>query len=354
MTLNKWVDYTQSNLFFNQDGFFELPYLSNSPQLMVESLANIPIVLHKTKEQAIYTDNSLSMGVMRYLEIEEGFWLVGTDIQFKQNIISKAFYDSNEPNDYYFLSFSIFENLYPTNDTLTEMSALSSTNCTFYKPKTEVATYFYKDSKGKFFNLVFTKKWVENNLRFKTLAEEKSMLHLLNGDTGFINWLDIIPDAYNLSNELWQNLENGKREHFETMALKNQTTKIITDFFKSLFEAKTIKNYLPLNNADYANVARAEKTILQNLNNPFLGVENIAKEVNLSPTKLKMIFKSVYGFSMLQYHKEKNMLLAFQLVKNAELQIKNIAHTTGFESSSKFTAAFKKRFGMLPSDARNP
>jgi AraC-like DNA-binding protein len=155
-----------------------------------------------------------------------------------------------------------------------------------------------------------------------------------------------------LSNELWQNLENGKREHFETMALKNQTTKIITDFFKSLFEAKTIKNYLPLNNADYANVARAEKTILQNLNNPFLGVENIAKEVNLSPTKLKMIFKSVYGFSMLQYHKEKNMLLAFQLVKNAELQIKNIAHATGFESSSKFTAAFKKRFGVLPSDAR--
>ena len=49
---------------------------------------------------------------------------------------------------------------------------------------------------------------------------------------------------------------------------------------------------------------------------------------------------------------EKNMLLALQLIKNSTIQIKNIALATGFDSSSKFTAAFKKRFGLLPSDSR--
>ena len=47
---------------------------------------------------------------------------------------------------------------------------------------------------------------------------------------------------------------------------------------------------------------------------PFVGVEFIARAVNLSPTKLKMIFKNVFGFSMLQYHKEKNMLIRLLLI----------------------------------------
>ncbi|MBC7866439.1 MAG: helix-turn-helix transcriptional regulator [Gloeobacteraceae cyanobacterium ES-bin-316] len=66
-----------------------------------------------------------------------------------------------------------------------------------------------------------------------------------------------------------------------------------------------------------------------------------------------MIFKSVFGFSMLQYHKEKNILLALQLIQNSNVQIKNIATLTGYTSSSKFTASFKKRFGVLPTEARD-
>ena len=80
-----------------------------------------------------------------------------------------------------------------------------------------------------------------------------------------------------------------------------------------------------------------------------MGIDFIARAVNLSPTKLKMIFKTFFGFSMLQYHKEKNMLLALQLIKNSTMQIRNIALVTGYESASNFTAAFKKRFGFLPS-----
>ena len=36
-----------------------------------------------------------------------------------------------------------------------------------------------------------------------------------------------------------------------------------------------------------------QKMILQNLASPFIGIEKIANEVNLSPTKLKSNFKSV-------------------------------------------------------------
>jgi transcriptional regulator GlxA family with amidase domain len=46
------------------------------------------------------------------------------------------------------------------------------------------------------------------------------------------------------------------------------------------------------------------------------------------------------------------MLLAMQLVTRSVMQMKGIALVTGFESSSKFTAAFKKRFDTFPSSFR--
>ena len=63
-------------------------------------------------------------------------------------------------------------------------------------------------------------------------------------------------------------------------------------------------------------------------------------------------FKSVYGTSMLQYQKEKKLLLAMQMVQNTDMQMKNIAFAIGYTNQSKFAANFKKRFDKLPSEVR--
>ncbi|HSN62348.1 MAG TPA: AraC family transcriptional regulator, partial [Ferruginibacter sp.] len=315
---------------------------------MVESILKMPISKHIKSEQAVYTDNSFTKGVMRYRKIEEGLWLLASELEVKKNIISKALYDTDTKSDFYFLSFAVFEYQFPIDGSMTEMATLLSTTCTFYKPKTEVTTFFYEGTRGRFFNLVFNKQWAEHNLSFTTSAEKKEINEYLNNHSGFINWLDIVPDAPAQSKEIWEKLEKEKDGNFDTAYLKIKLQEIISGFFKHAFEDKRIKNHTALHNPDYANVAAAEKIILNNLTVPFLGVNNIAKAVNLSPTKLKIIFKSVFGFSMLQYHKEKNMLLAMQLIKNSTIQIKNIAGVTGYLSSSKFSATFKKRFGILP------
>jgi len=353
MSLNKWSAYLKTNLFTSHDGFFELPYLSNNPKLMVGSLLVMPDSRHHKQEQAIYSDNPFTKAVMRYRKVEEGLWLLATELDAKKNIISKALYKDDTKSDYYFLSFAVFEYQFPIDGSFTEMATLLSTTCTFYKPKTEVSTFFYEGTKGRFFNLVFNKQWAEKNLSFTSSVEKKEINEYLNNHSGFINWLDIVPNAPALSKEIWQNLEKEIEGRFNTDLLKIQMQQIIAGFFKHAFEDKRIKNHTALHNPDYANVAAAEKIILNNLTVPFLGVNNIAKAVNLSPTKLKIIFKSVFGFSMLQYHKEKNMLLAMQLIKNSSVQIKNIAALTGYLSSSKFSATFKKRFGILPTEIRN-
>jgi AraC-like DNA-binding protein len=352
--VKEWNKLIQKYLFFYRDGFFELPYLSNSPKIMVDSLIKNPVILHKPLEQAIYTNNPFCKGVMHYREIEEGLWILATNIDIKQNVIAKTLYDDAEVSDYYFLSFSVFEYQFPSGNTSADTATLLSKCWTFYKPKTEVSTYFYKGTTGKFCNFIFNKKWAENNLSSQILSRGNELQDFLNTDTAFLTWLDVVPDTDETSKEIWRILEKNNNDSSDTINLKIEIHTIITAFFKTTLEDTRIQKYKPLNNIDYSNVAKAEKIILHHLTSPFVGVENIALEVNMSPTKLKSIFKSVFGSSMLQYHKEKNMLLAMQLIQNSDLPIKNIAVATGYESASKFTAAFKNRFNILPSEVLRP
>lgn len=320
---------------------------------MVESVAEIPVSDHQKQEQAIYTDTEFTKGSMRYRKIEDGLWLLGSSLEIRKNIISKAVYDSGTKSDYYFLSFAVFEYKFPVDERHTKFAALLSTTCTFYKPQTEVTSFFYEGTKGRFFNIVFNKEWVERNLVFDSPQQEKEVSEYLDNESGFINWLDIVQDAPALSDDLWNKMDGKDGNKVDTALLKEQLQHIISDFFKHAYTDKRIKNHVALHNPDYANVAAAERMILSNLTEPFIGVETIARAVNLSATKLKTIFKSVFGFSMLQYQKEKNMLLAMQLLKCSNMQVKSIAAITGYTSSSKFTASFKKRFQLLPSDVRD-
>jgi AraC-like DNA-binding protein len=353
MALSRWSKLLQKYLFYYKDGFFELPYLSNSPKIMVDSLIKNPVNKHNPTVKSISSNNPFCKAIIRYRELEEGFWVLAYDIDIKQNIIAKTIYDDNLESDYYFLTFSTFDYEFSLKDNSSKKEILLSTCWTFYKPKTNVSSYFYEGTSGKFYNIVFNKKWAEKNLALDTIPNAGELQKFLDLETGFLTWLDIVPEAHRISKEIFNILTLEKDGIFNTKDLRTSILALVTSFFKTAFKETRIQNHSTLGSLDYANASRAEKMILHNLSVPFIGIEAIAADVNLSPTKLKVIFKSVFGMSMLQYHKEKNLLLAEQLVKNSDIQIKNIAITTGFESASKFSASFKKRFGKLPSELRN-
>lgn len=347
MTTHDWAKHIQKFLFLLKDDFFELPYLSNSPQVMLDSLIKIPIIKHNASKQLISSDNTFWKGKMRYRKLEKGFWILETNISFKENVLAKATYTKDHLKDYYILSFSVFEYKFPFKDA--ENITLLSTCWTFYKPETEVATYFYKGTEGKFFNIAINKKWVNENIKPNKFCGKGVLENFFNTQKGFYTWLDIAPKAHLLSKKISKILDDEDQIHANTPELRKNGMKLITEFFNHSFSDSRIPDNISLSNLDYYNVAKAEKMILHNLQAPFLGIDKIAYEVNTSSTKLKSNFKTVFGFSMLQYHKEKNMLLAQQLLQNSEVEVQLIAAITGYESASKFAAAFKKRFGELPS-----
>ena len=81
-------------------------------------------------------------------------------------------------------------------------------------------------------------------------------------------------------------------------------------------------------------------------------IEELSKKYLVNPTTLKTAFKSIYGTSIAAHIKEHRMEQAAKMLKETDKSIAEIARTVGYDSQSKFTAAFKTYFKVLPKEYR--
>ncbi len=80
--------------------------------------------------------------------------------------------------------------------------------------------------------------------------------------------------------------------------------------------------------------------------------EELCSLAEMSESKLRISFKSLYGTTLYAYTREAVMKRAMQMLANDELSIKNIATRCGYKNPAKFTSAFKDVHGITPSDFR--
>ena len=83
-----------------------------------------------------------------------------------------------------------------------------------------------------------------------------------------------------------------------------------------------------------------------------LTIEELSKQYLINPTTLKAVFKAVYGTSLAAHIKKHRMEHAAQMLRKSDMSIAEIAAAVGYESQSKFTAAFKNQFAVPPREFR--
>ena len=81
-------------------------------------------------------------------------------------------------------------------------------------------------------------------------------------------------------------------------------------------------------------------------------IEELSKQYLINPTTLKAVFKAAYGTSLAAHIKEHRMEQAAKMLRETNMSIAAIAQAVGYDSQSKFTAAFKGAFQVLPRDYR--
>ncbi|MCT4543196.1 MAG: AraC family transcriptional regulator [Vallitalea sp.] len=82
-------------------------------------------------------------------------------------------------------------------------------------------------------------------------------------------------------------------------------------------------------------------------------LEQLSKEFNISLTGMKNCFKAIYGDSIFAYLRKYRIDRATMFLRTTDLNIATIANEVGYNSPSKFAAAFKKEIGITPLEYRN-
>lgn len=82
----------------------------------------------------------------------------------------------------------------------------------------------------------------------------------------------------------------------------------------------------------------------------FPSLESLAHEVFMSTSKLKNLFKQVYGHTLYDYYNKSRLQRARDLLITGQCSIKQAGSEIGFSNLSHFAKAFRKEFGILPRD----
>ncbi len=346
LRINKWLIDLKKYLVFYSNGYYTVPYLSNSPDIMIDSLKRMPFTKHDVSEKVIHTHNIFTKGALYYREIADGLWVIVTDIAFLKAVATKALYD-NEPCDYYFLTHFRYNAKVGINTVNNIM--LPKFGWSLYRPGSEISGYFNAGDAGVFVNIIFTKAWASQNIALDHLQAANNLKDFFVTQKSYIVWDDIVPNAATMTNTLLASLQQNTNENTNHLALTMQCLAFMLGFLESA-SIERLNVVTKIKEADSRHLSTAEKIIVNNLTTVFPGIDAIAQQVHMSPTKLKTLFKTVYGKPLLQYYQEKQMLLALELLRIEKRSVKDVAAILGYNNTSNFTLAFKKYHQFLPSD----
>lgn len=98
-------------------------------------------------------------------------------------------------------------------------------------------------------------------------------------------------------------------------------------------------------------VKQIKKQLTENLKQRFT-IEELGRQYCISPTSLKSNFKGVYGISIAAYMKNYRIQQSMVLLCQTQKSIAEIAMEIGYESQSKFGAAFKGTIRTTPLEYR--
>ena len=78
----------------------------------------------------------------------------------------------------------------------------------------------------------------------------------------------------------------------------------------------------------------------------------LAAHMGVSPTKLKQVYRRVYGTSLFAHIRREKMLFAAYKLATTNAKVIDIAGACGYDNASKFTAAFRSVLSCTPTEYR--
>jgi len=135
-------------------------------------------------------------------------------------------------------------------------------------------------------------------------------------------------------------------EAFELFFLRVKAEELVCRLLMEL-EKRDEKHLYALNSHDIQTIYKVKEQILEHLETPPV-IRGLAVCAGMSPTKLKYLFKQIFGNSIFSYYQTFRMKEAAFLLKEEKLSVSDVGYRLGFTNLSHFSRVFKEHTGMKP------
>ena len=141
-------------------------------------------------------------------------------------------------------------------------------------------------------------------------------------------------------------------KNYSPLMIKTYLYQIIVMTYRNFFD-NWEKEYAPQNNCDETKKVAYEviNYIDTNLSR-IVGLNVIADELGYSYSHLSHVFSKEIGLSINEYYTRKRFKKAIEWLKGSDDSITNIAEMLNYQTIHTFSKAFRKRFGISPSEYR--
>ncbi|SEW29311.1 AraC-type DNA-binding protein [Chitinophaga sp. YR573] len=153
----------------------------------------------------------------------------------------------------------------------------------------------------------------------------------------------IYPSLQNIVDEI---MSDPVDKTFELFFLRVKAEELICRLLMEL-EKRDEKHLYALNIHDIQTIYRIKEQMLEHLETPPV-IKELAVYASMSPSKLKRLFKQIFGNSIFSYYQEFRMKEASRLLKEEKLSVSDVGYQLGFANLSHFSRVFKEHIGMKP------
>lgn len=297
-------------------------------------------------EKGSYYDNQYHRSQVFYEKIETDFWLfvhesaekvdtcyVMPTKTSKTRYFSINYYQSKAP-----FSYQISGNVISVNDVII-----------FSSPESTYKIFVKRGATVKCHRLIFSEKYIRQFLDITSSNIASNDVNIIIG-TGRGAFARPIHDIEKiLIDKLYFQLKHNRGSFNYGLSITANAFNITDSFFR--ISAKQIPGYRVGQDHDLMN--RILQYLEENVRSKFPGIDSLASDFYVSPTKLKDDFKKTFDTTPLIYFRKLQMSYAQERMLINNTTVKELAFELGFKKVSTFSLWFKRYIGMNPNELRN-
>lgn len=290
------------------------------------------------ENNSLILSGSVDEGSVRLYPLEEGLIMILTEVKSNTGIPRLMQY---VPPDYLFMKLYLPDyHLDTAVKSGFEHYQITSPGVLLYNSHLELRSLFKIRQRFKIVAFAIHADWLKQNFQADSIFSQKRLFEL-----PLFRFKNVTP-------AILQSALNLFVLKTDVGPFNLRMKAIAYDMLSQLFSAFEIKKDSNLSafkyQSDIEAIFRIREQLLaiEDVNYPTIDV--LAKQAAMSPSKLKALFRTVFGMPVFEFYQQHRLAYARHLIEARKLTIGEIGLKIGYNNLSKFSQAYKKQFGYLP------